>query len=85
MRYESIPHEVEALQFNAMTIAQIPDFVGCTNMQLTIKDGAFNALITVGGIKMLVIQNDYIVKDGQEVLILKQKEFETSYRKVEGD
>lgn len=83
MRYESIPHEVEAMQFTMMTIGQIPEFTGSTSFNLFIKDGVFNAYVVIGGVKMLIIQNDYIVKDDGKVLVLKQKEFETSYRKIE--
>ena len=31
----------------------------------------------------IVIQDDYIVKDGSEILIVKKKDFEANYRELE--
>lgn len=83
MRYETIPHEVDAMQFTMATMGLIPEFTGSTSFNIFLKDGVFNAYVVIGGVKMLIIQNDYIVKDNGSVLVLKQKEFETSYRKIE--
>lgn len=84
-KYETIPHEVEALQFTMMTMGLIPEFTGSTSFNIFIKDGILNAYVVVGGVKMLLILNDYIVKDKGEILVLKQREFDANYRKIEED
>ena len=83
MRYESIPYEVEALQLTMATIGEVPEFNGSTSFNVFFKDGILQAYAVIHGVKMLMILNDYIVKDKGDILVLKQKDFETSYRKVE--
>lgn len=82
-RYETIPHEVEALQLSFMTLGEVSSFTGASNYTMALKNGVINLIITVNGVKMLVIQDDYIVKDGGEILIVKKKDFEANYRELE--
>ena len=82
-RYETVPHEAEALQFTMASMGLVPEFTGSTSFNIFIKDGILNAYVVVGGVKMLLILNDYIVKDNGQILVMKQREFDASYRKIE--
>lgn len=84
-KYETIPHEVEAIQLSFMTMGAIVELTKATNYNVTIKNGTVNMIITVNNVKMLAIETDYVVKDGDEILIVKKKDFEQNYRKVEED
>ena len=85
MRYETIPHEVDAMQLSFMTLGEISSFTGCSNYTMSVRNGVINVIITVNNVKMLVVQDDYIVKDAGEILIVKKKDFEQNYRKIEED
>lgn len=82
-RYETVPHEVEAIQLTLMTLGDVVALTGATGYNVTLKNGTLNLIITVNNVKMLVIQDDWIVKDDDEILIVKKRDFEANYRKLE--
>ena len=83
-KYISIPVEVEAIQFSIDTLSDIVLFTECTNFQLTKKNGIYNCLITVDGVKLLLIESNYVVKNSEgDISVVTQEVFDKSYIKKE--
>lgn len=82
-KYIQIPKEVEALQFTTENISQMYSFTNCNNLQILFKNGIVNGLIIIDGVKLLIVQGDYLVKSKSDILVIKQEEFETNYKLVE--
>lgn len=83
-KYIAIPIEVEALQFNIANLSELVIFTKCSNFQLSQKGDVYNCLITVDGLKLLVIEGNYVVKDsGGNIKIMTAEIFEKSYIKKE--
>lgn len=83
-KYISIPVEVEAIQFSIDTLSDIVLFTECTNFQLSKKNGIYNCLITVDGIKLLLIESNYVVKNSEGAIsVVTQEVFDKSYIKKE--
>ena len=62
-KYINIPVEIEAIQFSTATLSDIIIFTECTNFQLTKKNGVYDCLITVNGVKLLLIEGNYVTKN----------------------
>lgn len=83
-KYISIPVEIEAIQFSVLTLSDIIVFTQCTNFQLSKKNGVYNCLITVDGVKLLLIEGNYVTKDSDgKISVLTAEVFESSYIKKE--
>lgn len=83
-RYISIPIEIEAIQFSVATLSDIIVFTECTNFQLSKKGNLYNCLITVNGLKLLVIEGNYVIKNQNgDIEIMTAEIFEKSYIKKE--
>lgn len=83
-KYVSIPVEIEALQFNVSNLSELVVFAGCTNFQLSKKGNTYNCLITVNGMKLLVIETNYVIKNASgDIKIMTADVFEKSYVKKE--
>ena len=83
-KYISIPVEIEALQFNVANLSELVIFTGCTNFQLSKKGNVYNCLITVNGMKLLVIESNYVIKNTSgDIEIMTADVFEKSYVKKE--
>lgn len=83
-RYISIPVEIEAIQFSTATLSDIIIFTECTNFQLTKKNGVYNCLITVNGVKLLLIEGNYVTKNSSgDINVVTAEVFEASYIKKE--
>ena len=83
-KYISIPIEVEAVQFNIDNVSDVVIFSGCSNFQITKKGNMYNCLITVDGIKLLVIEGNYIVKDKDgKISVITEDIFNKTYIKKE--
>lgn len=61
-RYISIPVEVEALQFKFAGLSDLIGFTGSSDFQVAKKGDVYNCLIAINGLKLLVIEGDYVVK-----------------------
>ena len=82
--YISIPIEIEAIQFNVNTLSDIILFTECSNFQLSKKGGVYNCLITVDGVKLLLIEGNYVVKNSEgDISVVTEEVFEKSYVKKE--
>lgn len=84
-KYISIPVEVEAIKFDITTLSEIIIFSECLNFQLSKKGNLYNCLISLGGgVKLLVIEGDYVVKDAdRNISVVISEIFESSYIKKE--
>lgn len=83
-KYISIPVEIEAIQFSTATLSDIIIFTECTNFQLTKKNGVYNCLITVNGVKLLLIEGNYVTKNSSgDINVVTAEVFEASYIKKE--
>lgn len=83
-KYISIPVEIEAIQFSVATLSDIIVFTECTNFQLTKKNGVYNCLITVNGVKLLLIEGNYVTKNSSgDINVVTAEVFEASYIKKE--
>ncbi len=83
-KYVSIPVEIEAIQFSIMTLSDIVVFTECSNFQLSKKNGIYNCLITVDGVKLLLIEGDYVTKNSDgDIAVVTAEVFEQSYIKKE--
>lgn len=82
-KYISIPIEIEALQFTPLTLGEIPVFTKCSNFQFSLKDNKYNCVITVDAIKLLVIEDDFIINDKGKISVMKPNEFNSKYIKKE--
>ena len=83
-KYISIPVEIEAIQFSTATLSDIIIFTECTNFQLTKKNGVYNCLITVNGMKLLLIEGNYVTKNSSgDINVVTAEVFEASYIKKE--
>lgn len=83
-KYISIPVEIEAIQFSVATLSDIIIFTECTNFQLTKKNGVYNCLITVNGVKLLLIEGNYVTKNSSgDINVVTAEVFEASYIKKE--
>ena len=83
-KYISIPVEIEAIQFSIATLSDIIIFTECTNFQLSKKGGVYNCLITVDGVKLLLIEGNYVTKNSDGAIeVLTAEVFEKSYIKKE--
>ena len=84
IKYISIPVEIEAIQFSTATLSDIIIFTECTNFQLTKKNGVYNCLITVNGVKLLLIEGNYVTKNSSgDINVVTAEVFEASYIKKE--
>lgn len=83
-KYVSIPVEIEAIQFSVATLPEIIIFTECTNFQLTKKGGVYNCLITVDGVKLLLIEGNYVTKTAEgDIAVVTEEVFNKSYIKKE--
>ena len=83
-KYISIPIEIEAIQFDITTLSDIIVFTQCSNFQLSKKSGVYNCLITVDGIKLLLIEGNYVTKNSSgDIEVITKEIFEKSYVKKE--
>lgn len=83
-KYISIPVEIEAIQFSVATLSDIIIFTECSNFQLSKKSGVYNCLITVDGVKLLLIEGNYVTKNSDgDISVVTQEVFESSYIKKE--
>lgn len=83
-KYISIPTEIEAIQFSVATLSDIIVFTECSNFQLSKKGNVYNCLITVNGLKLLVIEGNYVIKNQNgDIEIMTAEIFEKSYIKKE--
>ena len=83
-KYISIPIEIEAIQFDITTLSDIIVFTQCSNFQLSKKSGVYNCLITVDGIKLLLIEGNYVTKNSSgDIEVITKEIFEKSYIKKE--
>lgn len=83
-RYVSIPVEIEAIQFSVKTLSDIIIFTECSNFQLSKKSGVYNCLITVDGVKLLLIEGNYVTKNSSgDINVVTAEVFEASYIKKE--
>lgn len=82
--YISVPIEVQAMQFNANNVTELVEFTKCTAFQLVIKNNVYNCTITVNGVKLLVLETNFVIKntDGS-IQILSQEIFNNKYIKKE--
>ena len=82
--YITIPIEVEAMQYNRDNLNDLIKFTGCSNISIIIKNGKFNCMVTLNEIKLLIIEDDYVVKNADgSINILSQDNFEKLYIKKE--
>lgn len=82
MKYLSIQVEVDAVQFTGSNIDEILALTNASNIEIQIKDGIASCLITINGIKLLVLNTDYIIKDSEsKITIMKQDVFNRNYIK----
>ena len=83
-KYVSIPVEIEAIQFDVTTLSDIIVFTECSNFQLSKKSGVYNCLITVDGVKLLLIEGNYVTKNSNgNISVVTAEVFESSYIKKE--
>lgn len=83
-KYVSIPVEIEAIQFSVETLSDIIVFTECSNFQLSKKSGVYNCLITVDGVKLLLIEGNYVTKNSDgDIAVVTEEVFESSYIKKE--
>lgn len=83
-KYVSIPVEIEAIQFSIATLSDIIIFTECSNFQLSKKSGVYNCLITVDGVKLLLIEGNYVIKNSDgDISVVTEEVFESSYIKKE--
>ena len=83
-KYVSIPVEIEAIRFDVTTLSDIIVFTECSNFQLSKKSGVYNCLITVGGVKLLLIEGNYVTKNSSgNISVVTAEIFESSYIKKE--
>lgn len=61
-KYLTIPEEVEAIQFNVGSLSEIVMFTECDNFELSKKSDKYQLLLTISGVKYLIIETNYIVK-----------------------
>lgn len=83
-KYISIPVEVEAVQFKIENVSEVVILSGCSNFQIMKKGDIYNCLITVDGVKLLVIEGNYVIKnkDGK-ISVLTEDIFDKTYIKKE--
>lgn len=83
-KYISIPIEVEAVQFKIENVSEVVILSGCSNFQIMKKGDIYNCLITVDGVKLLVIEGNYVIKnkDGK-ISVLTEDIFNKNYIKKE--
>ena len=83
-KYISIPIEVEAVQFKIENVSEVVILSGCSNFQIMKKGDIYNCLITVDGVKLLVIEGNYIIKDkDRKISVLTEDVFNKNYIKKE--
>ena len=83
-KYISIPVEIEAVQFNIENVSEVVILSGCSNFQITKKGDIYNCLITVDGIKLLVIEGNYVIKDRDgKISVVTEDIFDKTYIKKE--
>ena len=83
-KYRRKSTEIEAIQFSVATLSDIIIFTECTNFQLTKKNGVYNCLITVNGVKLLLIEGNYVTKNSSgDINVVTAEVFEASYIKKE--
>lgn len=83
-KYISIPIEVEAVQFKIENVSEVVILSECSNFQIMKKGDIYNCLITVDGVKLLIIEGNYIIKnkDGK-ISVLTEDIFNKTYIKKE--
>ena len=83
-KYISIPVEVEAVQFYIENVSEVVILSGCSNFQIMKKGDIYNCLIIVDGVKLLVIEGNYVIKnkDGK-ISVLTEDIFNKTYIKKE--
>ena len=82
MKYLSVQTEVDAVQFTGGNVTEVIQLTESDNIQLQIKDGIASCLITINGIKLLILNTDYIIKDSEsKITIMKQDVFNRNYIK----
>lgn len=83
-KYISIPVEVEAVQFKIENVSEVVILSGCSNFQIMKKGDIYNCLITVDGVKLLVIEGNYVIKNKDEkISVLTEDIFNKTYIKKE--
>lgn len=83
-KYISIPVEIEAVQFNIGNVSEVVILSGCSNFQIMKKGDIYNCLITVDGIKLLVIEGNYVIKDRDgKISVVTEDIFDKTYIKKE--
>lgn len=83
-KYINIPIEVEAVQFKIENVSEVVILSECSNFQIMKRGDIYNCLITVDGVKLLIIEGNYIIKnkDGK-ISVLTEDIFNKTYIKKE--
>lgn len=83
-KYISIPVEVEAVQFKIEDVSDVVVLSRCSNFQITKKGDIYNCLITVDGIKLLVIEGNYVIRNKEgKISVVTEDIFNKTYIKKE--
>lgn len=82
MKYQSIPVTIDAIQFTG-NVDEVIKFTNVDNIEVAFKEGRWSCIINTPLVRLVVLENDYIIKSEiNELSVVKQDIFEKTYKKL---